>query len=76
MIVNNDTDVIYDRFLRARKYDLDAAEAMLEACLKWRVDQDIRGLVSKPLEVRKMLVIRRCRPSSYVGFDKLGRPVV
>jgi len=35
----------------------------------------INTLVSYPLEVKKLLVIRRCRPSSYVGFDRLGRPV-
>ena len=55
---------------------MDASFNMLEASVGWRRQEDINKQVSHPLSAQKMLVIRKCRPSSYVGFDKLGRPVV
>lgn len=35
------------RFLRARKWDVDRAIAMLATCMRWRIDVDADGIVQK-----------------------------
>ncbi|EPQ26305.1 uncharacterized protein PFL1_06240 [Pseudozyma flocculosa PF-1] len=40
---NPDTDVL--RFLRARKWDVSRAFAMMAGCMKWRLDNDVESLV-------------------------------
>lgn len=43
----DDPDTCVLRFMRARKWDTDRAIAMLAGCMKWRLDNDIEGLVEQ-----------------------------
>ncbi|KAI9164492.1 hypothetical protein H9P43_008351 [Blastocladiella emersonii ATCC 22665] len=62
------------RFLRARKFDVPKAYAMLVAALKWRVENDVQSVV----EQGESLI----DPSQFQGKayfyknDKVGRPVI
>jgi len=75
MVFANDTDATLLRFIRARKLNIEDTFKMITGCVKWRQEADVRRLLISPMEHSKMEVIRQYRPSSYVGFDKQGRPV-
>lgn len=65
-------DYFYLRWLRARDFDVDAAEKMLRDSLRWREDWEVDTLLSwkAPEEVVAYY------PSGLSGFDKDGSPVV
>jgi hypothetical protein len=70
---DRETDFTYLRFLRARKFDIDAAFAMYSKYLKWRKDDNIDDiLVHPPTEIRKVLAA--VVPESFHKFDKYGLP--
>jgi hypothetical protein len=65
------TDYIYLRFLRARKFDTEAASTMYLNYVKWRHDAKIDDiLIHPPLEQRALL--ERLVPESFHKFDKFG----
>ncbi|XP_063238231.1 SEC14-like protein 2 [Bacillus rossius redtenbacheri] len=60
------------RWLRARKFNAEAAEKMLRDSMKWREKWDVDNLVNwEPPEV-----IKKYYPSGLAGYDKDGSPVV
>lgn len=68
-------DVLVLRFLRARKWNVDDALAMLLACLKWRLQEDIDYLVwagESELNLRLM----RAGFGVLHKTDRLGQPVI
>jgi len=75
MVFAGDTDATLLRFIRARKLNIDDTAKMISDCVRWRQEAGVRQLLISPMSQDKMEVIRRYRPSSYVGFDKQGRPV-
>jgi hypothetical protein len=42
-------------------------------CIAWRKEHNIDKVLQSPLDPKKLEVIRRHKPSSYIGFDKLVR---
>ncbi|KAG0172852.1 hypothetical protein DFQ28_009816 [Apophysomyces sp. BC1034] len=64
------TEATMKRYMRARKWDFEAAKTMLENTLKWRrdyrPDQLDPGYIKPEAETGKMY---------FNGFDKCGRPV-
>ncbi|XP_068085642.1 SEC14-like protein 2 isoform X2 [Anabrus simplex] len=60
------------RWLRARNFDVDAAEKMLRESWQWREQWEVESLQTwEPPEV-----IQKYYPSGLSGFDKEGSPVV
>lgn len=68
------------RFLRARKWEVDRAIAMLAAAIKWRIDENVEDIVKKGEEgmnKEKGFALQMNIGKNYVyGTDKNGRPVV
>lgn len=75
MVVAGDLDATLRRFLRARKFKLEAAYAMLEKSLAWRARVGADTALRTPLPSARVATIRDCRPSSYVGFHREGYPI-
>ncbi|KAJ2402965.1 hypothetical protein GGI23_000330 [Coemansia sp. RSA 2559] len=68
-------DVILLRFLRARKWDVDAALEMLLTCLRWRLDEEIDWVVwAGESELNYKLVQRGI--GAIHKTDRLGQPVL
>ncbi|CAG8450561.1 15014_t:CDS:2 [Funneliformis mosseae] len=82
----DDPDVLLLRFLRARKWDVDNAIAMLIATLKWRLQFDVRAIVEDGelgMEryfdgkgVKGLKTQFTCGKSFVRGTDYEGRPIV
>jgi len=65
-------DVYLLRWLRARNFNVEAAEKMLRASLKWRDEWEVEKLKEwEPPEV-----FQKYYPSGSAGFDKEGSPVI
>ncbi|KAJ7052499.1 CRAL-TRIO domain-containing protein [Mycena amicta] len=62
------------RFLRARKFDVAKAKAMLVAAEKWRKDFGVDELVSN-FTFPELAEVDKYYPQFYHGMDKSGRPV-
>ncbi|KAI9184471.1 cytosolic factor, phosphatidylinositol/phosphatidylcholine transfer protein [Blastocladiella emersonii ATCC 22665] len=62
------------RFLRARRFDVPKAKAMLLACDAWRAENKVDEL-AKSFEFPEADQIRALYPQYYHRTDKLGRPV-
>ncbi|KAL1917368.1 uncharacterized protein VTP21DRAFT_5024 [Calcarisporiella thermophila] len=62
------------RFLRARKFDLDATKAMFIACEKWRKEFGVDKLV-KEFEFPEAEKIAKIYPRYYHKTDRIGRPI-
>ena len=79
LIAMDDPDSIMLRFLRARKWNSNAASAMLAACIKWRLEFDVAAVVEKGEEGAKdtpgFLNQFRQGKTYTQGFDLYGRPV-
>ncbi|ALC42835.1 CG13893 [Drosophila busckii] len=69
---DNDDDYFLLRWLRARKWNLDASEKMLRACIKtramWNVDNIEKWDVPRAL--------REYLPYGLMGYDNEGSPVI
>ncbi|CAL1291867.1 unnamed protein product [Larinioides sclopetarius] len=67
-----DEEFMYYRFLKARDFDIDAAEKMLRQSLKWRKDNNIDKILTdyKPPEVLEIYF-----KNVIFGYDKEGCPV-
>lgn len=78
-VANDIPDVMALKFLRARKWEVNAGVAMLAACMKWRIESDVEDIVRKGEEGMKDAdgFIRQMEiGKSYThGTDKQGRPV-
>ncbi|KAL8461697.1 hypothetical protein ACS0TY_032168 [Phlomoides rotata] len=55
------------RFLKARESNVTKAHKMLSDCLKWRVDNDIDGMLAKPIVPEELY--RDIRDSQLVGLS-------
>jgi hypothetical protein len=67
------SDYTYMRFLRARKFDVNAAVEMYVENLHWRKHNNIDNyLVHPPTEIREL--VGRIAPESFHKFDKYGLP--
>ncbi|GBF91545.1 hypothetical protein Rsub_04285 [Raphidocelis subcapitata] len=75
LVVNGDTDATLRRFLRARKFKVEAAMAMLEKSLAWRRRVRADEALRAPLPRELVTLVRECRPSSYIGFHREGFPI-
>jgi hypothetical protein len=75
MTYNNDLDAMCTRFLRARKWNVDAAFQMLVKSLEWRKKMGADLALTQDMGSSLVQLIRECRPSSYIGFDPEGHPV-
>eukprot|EP01089_Gocevia_fonbrunei_P013869 TRINITY_DN3658_c0_g5_i1.p1 TRINITY_DN3658_c0_g5~~TRINITY_DN3658_c0_g5_i1.p1 ORF type:complete len:402 (-),score=101.98 TRINITY_DN3658_c0_g5_i1:88-1293(-) len=61
------------RFLRARKYDLDAAYLMLTNHLKWRKENNVDTILEDlPKNNKNFKTLERYWPGLYAGADKDG----
>ncbi|KAF6256307.1 CRAL-TRIO domain-containing protein [Scenedesmus sp. NREL 46B-D3] len=75
LVVNGDVDATLYRFLRARKYDVHLAFAMLEKSLAWRAQVGADTILEQPVDAHFTSVVRQCRPSSYIGHDQEHHPI-
>eukprot|EP01026_Neomeris_dumetosa_P030882 TRINITY_DN24596_c1_g1_i9.p1 TRINITY_DN24596_c1_g1~~TRINITY_DN24596_c1_g1_i9.p1 ORF type:complete len:504 (+),score=47.69 TRINITY_DN24596_c1_g1_i9:174-1685(+) len=75
MIYAGDLEATLLRFLRARKCNIEKTVEMLSAAIKWRQDENVGSVLENSLPSWKAEVIRKYKPSSYVSFDRLGRPI-
>ncbi|WIA15339.1 hypothetical protein OEZ85_002004 [Tetradesmus obliquus] len=75
LVVNGDLDATLYRFLRARKYNVQLAYAMLEKSLAWRAAKGADTILEQPMDPHFTSVVRQCRPSSYIGYDKEHHPI-
>jgi hypothetical protein len=75
MIYAGDYLATLRRFLDARKGHLDAALKMLADSIAWRKLSGADEALSRPLSPEIRALARQVRPSSYIGFDDLNRPI-
>ncbi|PPQ65350.1 hypothetical protein CVT26_000065 [Gymnopilus dilepis] len=68
------TDAMLLRFLRARKFDLAKAKAMLLAAEQWRKDFGVEDIV-KSFDFKEKAEVDKYYPQYYHKYDKDGRPV-
>ncbi|XP_058202481.1 SEC14 cytosolic factor-like isoform X3 [Rhododendron vialii] len=61
------------RFLKAREGNVSKAHSMLVDCLKWRVENDIDGILAKPIVPTDLY--RAIRDSQLVGLSGYSREV-
>ncbi|KAI8995140.1 CRAL-TRIO domain-containing protein [Gaertneriomyces semiglobifer] len=61
------------RFLRARKWDVTKAVQMCISTLQWRIETDIRGVLTKGEEGLDPAELE-CNKSYFMGTDLQGRP--
>ncbi|PCH41679.1 hypothetical protein WOLCODRAFT_137541 [Wolfiporia cocos MD-104 SS10] len=62
------------RFLRARKFDVEKAKAMIVACEQWRKDFKVEELVES-FDFKEKAAVDKYYPQYYHKMDKDGRPV-
>ncbi|RPD62159.1 hypothetical protein L226DRAFT_546034 [Lentinus tigrinus ALCF2SS1-7] len=62
------------RFLRARKFDVEAAKVMLLDCEQWRIDFGIDDLM-KNFDFKEKALVDKYYPQYYHKTDKEGRPL-
>ncbi|KAJ2769164.1 phosphatidylinositol transfer protein csr1 [Coemansia nantahalensis] len=68
-------DVLVLRFLRARKWQVDDALAMLLACLRWRVAEEVDWLTWHGESALNLALLRRGIGAVH-KTDRLGHPVL
>ncbi|KAJ1721879.1 phosphatidylinositol transfer protein csr1 [Coemansia erecta] len=68
-------DVLLLRFLRARKWHVDDALAMLLACLRWRIDEQLDRVVWEGEGPINLAVLRRGVGAVH-KTDRIGQPVL
>ncbi|KAL1917289.1 uncharacterized protein VTP21DRAFT_4945 [Calcarisporiella thermophila] len=68
------TDYLILRFLRARKFDLEATMKMIRACEQWRRDFKVDELY-RNFEFPEEKVVESLYPRYYHKTDRFGRPV-
>ncbi|KAJ2372461.1 phosphatidylinositol transfer protein csr1 [Coemansia sp. RSA 2607] len=68
-------DVLLLRFLRARKWNVDDALAMLLACLRWRIDEQLDRVVWEGEGPLNLAVMRRGIGAVH-KTDRIGQPVL
>ena len=62
------------RFLAARDWDVDKAEAMVQACLAFRAELGVDGMLCRESQLESFWLAHA--PVAHYHHDKLGRPVV
>jgi len=62
------------RFLRARKFDVPKAKAMLLSAEKWRKDENVDEIV-RTFEFKEKAEVNKYYPQYYHKIDKDGRPI-
>lgn len=67
--------IILNRFLIEKGYNLEKAQKLYEAYLKYRIDQNINNLINEDYGT-KMAVFKRYYPKAFFYQDKEGRPVL
>ncbi|KAI0915438.1 cytosolic factor, phosphatidylinositol/phosphatidylcholine transfer protein [Taiwanofungus camphoratus] len=67
-------DAMLLRFLRARKFDVDKAKAMLLSCEQWRKDFKVDEIVSN-FDFQEKAEVNKYYPQYYHKIDREGRPV-
>jgi len=67
-------DALLLRFLRARKFDLPKAKAMLIAAEQWRKKFGVEE-ISKNFDFKEKLEVNKYYPQYYHKIDKDGRPI-
>jgi hypothetical protein len=77
----DDPDGIALRFLRARKWNINAAVAMLASCVKWRIERKVDSIVQAGEEglgkTDQGFTAQLEQGKSFThGMDRHGRPVV
>jgi hypothetical protein len=75
MVYAGDYMATLRRFLDARKGNVDAALKMLADSIAWRHLSGADQALSRPLDPSIRRLAREARPSSYIGFDDLNRPI-
>ncbi|KAJ1832437.1 phosphatidylinositol transfer protein csr1 [Coemansia sp. RSA 2711] len=68
-------DVLVLRFLRARKWNVDDALAMLLACLRWRLDEEVDWVVWTGESALNLALMQRGMGAIH-KTDRLGQPVL
>lgn len=64
------------RFLKAREGNVSKAHSMLVDCLKWRVENDIDGILAKPIVPTDLYrAIRDSQLIGLSGYSREGLPV-
>ncbi|KAI8567172.1 hypothetical protein RHMOL_Rhmol02G0100100 [Rhododendron molle] len=64
------------RFLKAREGNVSKAHSMLVDCLKWRVENDIDGILAKPIvPIDLYRAIRDSQLIGLSGYSREGLPV-
>ncbi|KAG5561050.1 hypothetical protein RHGRI_004161 [Rhododendron griersonianum] len=64
------------RFLKAREGNVSKAHSMLVDCLKWRVENDIDGILAKPIVPTDLYrAIRNSQLIGLSGYSREGLPV-
>jgi len=67
-------DAMLLRFLRARKFDVSKAKAMLLSAEQWRKDEKVDELV-QTFEFKEREEVNKYYPQYYHKIDKDGRPI-
>ena len=75
LVVAGDQQAALRRFLVARKYDLDAAEAQLKSTLAWRAQFGVSALLASPPRKRLALVRALLPANPLLGFTHNHVPV-
>ncbi|KAJ2558226.1 hypothetical protein EV175_000891 [Coemansia sp. RSA 1933] len=74
-VLSDHPDVLLLRFLRARKWDVDAALEMLLTCLRWRLDEEIDWVVWVGESELNHRLLKRGIGAIH-KTDRLGQPVL
>ncbi|ORX76711.1 CRAL/TRIO domain-containing protein [Basidiobolus meristosporus CBS 931.73] len=73
-VLGDHPDSILLRYLRARKFNVSKASKMLLGTLKWRIQNDVSGIIEKGEKIVSTHVLQIGKGYLY-GVDKEGRPV-
>lgn len=68
-------DVLILRFLRARKWDIDRAYKMAIAAIKWRIEEDVEGVIWHGDLLNDASLMWKGVSYSH-GKDRLGQPII
>jgi hypothetical protein len=77
--ISEHEDALLLRFLRARKFVVSDAFAMLEADVSWRVHVGVEQIrLTSPADILGCAMRKACgaMPIHHHGYDKQGRPVL
>jgi hypothetical protein len=75
IVVNGDARAAALRVLKARKFDVQAARALLDQTARWRAEREVDSILARVLPTETLDSLRRCLHDGFCGVCCDGFPV-